>query len=204
MTRHVIFASALVLATGGAFAAQSEWQAGPDSPQQVSAQESRDFPAPVDDQMIRQLQQALSEQGQDLQTDGIWGPETHQALRQYQQEQGLEPSGQIDSETLASLNLENQQSAAMEQGQPEQDQQASVQEDQQQAGVSERMQDEMSAAFGEGEPAEYASGAPDGPLEDPDSLRATAPDNMEQNVRQSMERAETELEEGQRELEQQG
>lgn len=38
--------------------------------------------------------------------DGIWGPRTHRALREFQDWQGLDSSGQLDAQTLAALGIE--------------------------------------------------------------------------------------------------
>jgi hypothetical protein len=61
---------------------------------------------PVGEDTIRALQQALNEEGHDIMVDGIWGPQTQQALTEFQQDKGLSASGQLDPETLAELNLE--------------------------------------------------------------------------------------------------
>lgn len=63
------------------------------------------IPAPVTDQMISNLQSALQERGYDIQVDGIWGPNTYQALQEFQNEQNIQGDGQINTETLAALNL---------------------------------------------------------------------------------------------------
>ncbi|RFA29058.1 hypothetical protein CAI21_11510 [Alkalilimnicola ehrlichii] len=68
---------------------------------------------PVSDELILQLQQALNQEGQDIAEDGIWGPETEEALSQYQQDQGIDATGQLDAETLAQLNLDEEGDVAM-------------------------------------------------------------------------------------------
>lgn len=61
----------------------------------------------LDPSRVRDLQQALQSHGfyRDGQVDGIWGPQTAAALREYQQSQGLDASGEATSETLASLGI---------------------------------------------------------------------------------------------------
>lgn len=62
-------------------------------------------PAWADDQ-TREVQQALKDQGFYYgQVDGQGGPETAAAIRRYQIRQGLEVTGKLDQQTLASLNL---------------------------------------------------------------------------------------------------
>lgn len=57
-------------------------------------------------QDVRQAQQALKEQGQDPgPIDGIMGPQTRRALREFQEKQGLEQTGTLDAETRRALNI---------------------------------------------------------------------------------------------------
>jgi peptidoglycan hydrolase-like protein with peptidoglycan-binding domain len=61
-------------------------------------------PLHVSPDTVKHIQSNL--QAQNLYTgpiDGIVGPKTHAALRQYQQQQGLTPTGQIDTTTLQRL-----------------------------------------------------------------------------------------------------
>ncbi|MEW5726634.1 MAG: peptidoglycan-binding domain-containing protein, partial [Pseudomonadota bacterium] len=59
----------------------------------------------LDESMVRQIQQQLQGQGFEVQTDGIFGPNTRQALRQFQQEQGMQATGRVDMNTLAALGV---------------------------------------------------------------------------------------------------
>lgn len=54
---------------------------------------------------VRRLQAALQRNGETIKVDGIWGPQTEQALRDYQQKNGLQTSGQLDEQTRNKLNL---------------------------------------------------------------------------------------------------
>lgn len=59
-------------------------------------------------EMIREVQQALNDKGYKAgRVDGIWGPKTENALKQYQQAEGLQPTGQPDEQTLSSLGVES-------------------------------------------------------------------------------------------------
>jgi peptidoglycan hydrolase-like protein with peptidoglycan-binding domain len=49
------------------------------------------------------LQSALSSMGFSCDTDASFGPETEQALRDYQEDMGLEPTGILDTESVRSL-----------------------------------------------------------------------------------------------------
>ena len=56
---------------------------------------------------IKQIQSKLKQQGYDVgQVDGVLGPTTQQALRQFQEDKGIQASGQPDQQTLSSLNVQ--------------------------------------------------------------------------------------------------
>ncbi len=61
-----------------------------------------------DQSTVRQAQERLNQLGYDVgEPDGMWGPQTQAALRKYQEEQGLSPSGQLDSQTVAKLGVDS-------------------------------------------------------------------------------------------------
>lgn len=63
--------------------------------------------APAGDETVRQAQQALQEKGHDPgPIDGQMGPNTQQALQSFQQAQGLQATGQLDTETLGALGIQ--------------------------------------------------------------------------------------------------
>jgi peptidoglycan hydrolase-like protein with peptidoglycan-binding domain len=54
----------------------------------------------------REIQQALADRGYfKPEPDGVWGPESVEALKQFQQDQNLRPSGRLDPLSLISLGL---------------------------------------------------------------------------------------------------
>lgn len=59
--------------------------------------------------LVAQLQHRLQKRGFYHQgnVDGLWGPETENALRNFQQQNNLRPTGQIDMRTLEALNMLN-------------------------------------------------------------------------------------------------
>ncbi|HVL58756.1 MAG TPA: peptidoglycan-binding domain-containing protein [Burkholderiaceae bacterium] len=60
-----------------------------------------------DEQTIRQAQRQLQQMGHyDGQIDGIKGPRTEAALRQYQQQRNLPQTGRLDSQTMQSLGVQ--------------------------------------------------------------------------------------------------
>lgn len=59
------------------------------------------------DPAVREIQQALQDKGHDVgPIDGIMGEKTHGALREFQQSQGLQASGQLTSETRDALGVQ--------------------------------------------------------------------------------------------------
>ena len=55
---------------------------------------------------VRQVQQQLSAKGHDAgAADGVWGSQTEKALKDFQQAQGLEASGELDERTLSALGV---------------------------------------------------------------------------------------------------
>lgn len=101
----------LTLAVLGAMATSPAWAAGGSQQrsdmggQQQSQMGSGSQQQALDQDMVRQIQTELKNQGQNVQVDGIMGPNTQQALRQFQEQQGISPSGQVDSQTLAALGV---------------------------------------------------------------------------------------------------
>ena len=54
----------------------------------------------------REIQQALADRGYfKSEPDGVWGPDSVEALKQFQQDQNLRPSGRLDPMSLISLGL---------------------------------------------------------------------------------------------------
>ena len=70
-------------------------------------------PMAASSQLVRSVQQQLQAKGVDPgPIDGMWGPQTHQGLRDFQQAEGLEPNGQLNGRTLAALGIPDSASAA--------------------------------------------------------------------------------------------
>ncbi len=56
---------------------------------------------------MRAAQQALKDQGlYDAEVDGIMGPKTREAIREFQKRENLKETGRLDAETLAKLGVE--------------------------------------------------------------------------------------------------
>jgi peptidoglycan hydrolase-like protein with peptidoglycan-binding domain len=55
---------------------------------------------------VRQVQQALDKSGFQVgRVDGRWGPETTNALKQFQQSKNVQANGQLDQQTISDLGL---------------------------------------------------------------------------------------------------
>lgn len=62
-----------------------------------------------DQASVKQVQEKLSQQGYEVgPVDGIFGPKTQQALRKFQQDKGVQPTGQIDQQTMTALGIQGQ------------------------------------------------------------------------------------------------
>jgi len=62
----------------------------------------------VDSATIRQVQQALNERGAKVAADGVMGPSTEAAIESFQRAQSLEPTGNLNRQTLTALGFEPQ------------------------------------------------------------------------------------------------
>lgn len=75
-----------------------------------TGQQSGAMAAPaVSEDLVRTVQERL--RARDVNAgpvDGIWGPETQQGLRRFQQSQGLQATGQLNAETLQALGITGQ------------------------------------------------------------------------------------------------
>ena len=58
-------------------------------------------------EQVKAVQQALKDKGHDPgEVDGKMGPKTQQALRDYQQKEGLKATGRLDTETASKLGVQ--------------------------------------------------------------------------------------------------
>ena len=67
------------------------------------------------DEMVKAAQQALKEKGHDPgSVDGRMGPKTQQALRDFQNAQGIQATGGLDDKTMVSLGVEPARTSSAE------------------------------------------------------------------------------------------
>jgi peptidoglycan hydrolase-like protein with peptidoglycan-binding domain len=64
-------------------------------------------PSDLDQSQIRQIQQALNKHGFDAgNVDGVWGPETSDAVRNFQEKRNLSTDEALNRETLSALGVD--------------------------------------------------------------------------------------------------
>jgi Putative peptidoglycan binding domain len=104
-------AAALAISSLASLAACSSYDNGYYGAGYYGAQPSRvsyvsPQPPALSPNMIQQVQSRLQQAGNyNGRIDGVWGPATESAVRNYQQQHNLNPTGQLDGSTLAALNL---------------------------------------------------------------------------------------------------
>lgn len=88
--------------TGGADATKPEAQPG-----QKTGRGDRAARGGGDREQVKAVQQALKDKGHDPGAiDGVMGPQTQSALKDFQKSQGLNETGRLDAETQAKLGVE--------------------------------------------------------------------------------------------------
>lgn len=124
----------------------------------------------VQPETMAQIQQQLQQEGLYRgPVDGIYGDQTRQALAQWQRQQGLEPTGQLNSQTLAQMDLSGDTQQAMTP--EERNQQQSRSPDRDTGEVETLRSEQMQSPNVEGEnaPESPATGIPR-PGADPERL----------------------------------
>ena len=134
----LVLGAAILLLSGAAVAQQQEpTQQQPMQQQQVQeGMAGQQAAAGLGETEIAELQRMLNEAGYDVgPVDGIWGPQTAGAVETFQRDQGLDPTGRLDSETLYALGMDD---AAARAGMPEATGATGMPGDQQQPGATEQ------------------------------------------------------------------
>lgn len=126
---HALLAGAAALALTAPALAQQDSQG---SQAGQSAAQAQDFGGQAmhnDSQMVQQVQQKLKDQGFDVgQVDGIWGPQTADALKEFQRQQGMEATGDLSQSTLIALGIGLDGGGATAAGQPNEGQPGAAQD----------------------------------------------------------------------------
>jgi peptidoglycan hydrolase-like protein with peptidoglycan-binding domain len=94
---------------GGMGQSQSGHKQAQGSQQQAQGGQQAQAQSP---ELVKQAQQALKEKGINAgPVDGQWGPQTAQGVKQFQQQNQIQATGQLDQPTLASLGIGQSASA---------------------------------------------------------------------------------------------
>lgn len=102
-----IFATATAFADDTSSTSSTQSQQPEQQSQQQSQQQAQQSP-----EVVKQVQEKLSAAGHDAgPADGQMGPKTQAALKDFQEKEGLQASGQIDQQTLAALEIGGQSSS---------------------------------------------------------------------------------------------
>ena len=92
---------------------ESDWSKATQRVESMNDQQSQSEEQTQSPAIIRQAQEKLSAMGKDVGTpDGQMDAKTRQVLKEYQQENGLQPTGQLDRQTMAALDLDQTASSA--------------------------------------------------------------------------------------------
>lgn len=104
----LVFATVIALPLAASFPAMG--QQGSAAPQPAQPGASQGVAAiTLNEDQVRQLQQALNDNGFDAgEVDGVFGARTRAALSRFQSKAGLQPTGQMDQQTLALVGLSGQ------------------------------------------------------------------------------------------------
>ncbi len=98
--------ASLVLLSGTALAQQAQTPEAAGQALQPAEAVSEGAPVYFSPTAVRQIQQQLNEAGYAPgNVDGAWGPETADALANFQRDQGLDPTGTLTFETVGALGL---------------------------------------------------------------------------------------------------
>lgn len=96
------------LAQTGAAAPSTTTKAAATAPapgETTQSQSQTQHKATMSRRQIEELQAALQSGGAQVTTDGIWGPKTAAALREFQKQKGLKITGRPDRDTAQKLNI---------------------------------------------------------------------------------------------------
>ena len=91
-------------------------QSGSTQPRATQAQQGAEEQNVSKDE-IRQIQEALNQKGFKAgPADGVLGPETKNALKEFQQKQGFNATGELDNQTMSALGVSTTGQAGQQPG----------------------------------------------------------------------------------------
>jgi peptidoglycan hydrolase-like protein with peptidoglycan-binding domain len=108
-----LFSTAALAGGSGHQDKQSSQQQGTPSSEQHANQATQSPGTQQDSDTVKQAQEQLSSLGHDAgPADGIMGPKTQAAVKEFQESKGLQVSGRLDSQTLAALQTGGSEGAS--------------------------------------------------------------------------------------------
>lgn len=109
--KSVVLSMALATGMAGFTFAQSSQATNPQSSSSQATQGTEQGTVtPQDQATVKQAQEQLKKDGYYTgNVDGIDGPETHEAIRKYQQSENLKVNGRLDKQTCNKLGIQQQQ-----------------------------------------------------------------------------------------------
>lgn len=93
------------LATGAWAEGYTQDQGSQNQGAQMQSETNTQASVGIDSGRIENVQSKLQQEGYTVSADGIWGPQTISALRDFQRENDLSVTGSLNNETLAALDL---------------------------------------------------------------------------------------------------
>lgn len=109
--RNIVMTTAMAFIGGlfsaGLVLASAETPASYSSQSEMSKQQQQAGAVKLDSKRVNEMQKALNEKGYAVgRVDGVVGPQTTNAIREFQRKEGLSATGQPDQQTLKALGIE--------------------------------------------------------------------------------------------------
>lgn len=109
--RNIVMTTAMAFIGGlfsaGLVLASAETPASHSSQSEMAKQQQQAGALKLDSNKVNEIQRALNEKGYAVgRVDGVVGPKTTNAIREFQSKEGLSATGQPDQQTLKALGIE--------------------------------------------------------------------------------------------------
>ena len=109
--RNIVMTTAMAFIGGlfsaGLVLAAAETPASHSSQSEMAKQQQQAGAVKLDSKRVNEMQRALNEKGYAVgRVDGVVGPQTSNAIREFQSKEGLSATGQPDQQTLKALGIE--------------------------------------------------------------------------------------------------
>jgi peptidoglycan hydrolase-like protein with peptidoglycan-binding domain len=105
MKAKPIFIAVAAIFSASAIAGGQSQSSSQGASQEPATQQQSQSQSQQNPEIVKQAQEKLSAAGHEVQADGKMGPKTQAAVKEFQQKEGLQASGQLDQQTLAALEI---------------------------------------------------------------------------------------------------